>query len=417
MLNGLGDAVTAAHEKTEDAARSADVFARAFEAAPSPVDARALLDEIAASDGTARPLHPTQPLALYGAGDLGRLARDHLRYLEIPIAAVIDRNAAAIASDPGWTGIPIMHPDKVDPTFKREAMLAVSIATSPFAPLQASLRAASWNDVVPYYDIAESFRDRHPLSNGWIADPFSSADVSALGDVLDGWADHLSRAHHLQFLAWRRLRQEWTFGDAPVMLGDRFFIPEILSVLRNDEHYVDAGAHFGHVARRFIEEREGQFTAVTAIEPDAQSLGVLRQTIAALPAQWAAKVAALDAVLDFSPQRRAFHAGLGYASQIASTGKATRKTTTIDALALNPTILKLHLEGHELPALKGAATTLASCRPIVTATVYHNADGLYATARWMMQTLDNYRFLFRLHSWCGTGAVIYAIPAEREIQP
>jgi hypothetical protein len=30
-----------------------------------------------------------------------------------------------------------------------------------------------------------------------------------------------------------------------------------------------------------------------------------------------------------------------------------------------------------------------------------------------MQTLSGYRFLFRNHSWCGTGAVIYAIPQER----
>jgi hypothetical protein len=30
-----------------------------------------------------------------------------------------------------------------------------------------------------------------------------------------------------------------------------------------------------------------------------------------------------------------------------------------------------------------------------------------------MQTLPRYRFLFRAHSWCGTGAVVYAIPQER----
>jgi hypothetical protein len=30
-----------------------------------------------------------------------------------------------------------------------------------------------------------------------------------------------------------------------------------------------------------------------------------------------------------------------------------------------------------------------------------------------METLPDYRFLFRIHSWCGTGAVIYAIPDER----
>lgn len=414
MLNGLGDTVTAAREKTQKEPANAGVTARAFDASPSIAEAHALLAEMTASESTAHPLAPVQPLALYGAGDLGRLARDHLSFLDIPIAAVIDRNAETMAADPGWAGIPVLHPDKVETAFKRDAMLAVSIATSPFVPLQSALAAAGWLNVVPYYDIAESFRDRHPLSNGWLAEPFSPDDMTALAGVLEGWSDDRSRAHHLQFLAWRRLRQEWTFGEAPVTLGDRFFIPEILSVLHDHEHLVDAGAYFGHVTRRFIEERQGHFASVTAIEPDAQSLSSLRQTVATLPADQSAKVTIFDAVLDDTPQPRTFHHGLGYASQIASSGQTLRPTTSIDALALQPTVLKLHLEGHELPALKGASAALAAHRPIVMATVYHNADGLYATAQWLMQALDHYRFLFRLHSWCGTGAVIYAIPKERE---
>jgi FkbM family methyltransferase len=405
--------VTAARNRTERDATSAAVTAHAFDSAPDVHQSLRLLAGIAASEHNPAPAAPETPLALYGAGDLGRLARDHLAYLGIPVAAVIDRNAAAIAADPGWAGIPVLHPDAVDARFKRDAMLAVSIATSPFVPLQAALRSAGWARVVPYYDLAESTRDRHPLSNGWIADPFTADDIEALGAVLEGWADDRSRAHHLQFVAWRRLRQEWTFADAPVTIGDRFFTPEILSVLTGAERYVDAGAYHGLVGRRFVEECTGRFDHLTAIEPDPQSLPVLRDTLAALPAEQMAKVAILDALLDDRPRPRLFHSGLGYASQIAPTGETSRASTTIDALGLDPTILKLHLEGHELPALKGAEKTLAANRPIVMATVYHNADGLHATARWMMQALTGYRFLFRLHSWCGTGAVIYAIPGER----
>jgi FkbM family methyltransferase len=389
------------------------VTAHAFDSAPDVHQSLRLLTGIAASVHNPAPVSPETPLALYGAGDLGRLARDHLAYLGIPIAAVIDRNAAVIGAEPGWAGIPVLHPDAVDADFKRKALLAVSIATSPFAPLQAALRAAGWARVLPYYDLAESTRGRHPLSNGWIADRFTADDVAAFGTVLEKWADDRSRAHHLQFIAWRRLRQEWTFGDAPVTIGDRFFIPEILSVLTGTERYVDAGSYHGLVGRRFIEECKGGFARLTAIEPDPQSMTALRHTLAALPAEQVAKVAIFDALLDGTPQPRLFHSGLGYASQIATTGETSRTSTTIDALGLDPTILKLHLEGHELPALKGAEKTLAAHRPIIMATVYHNADGLHATAQWMMQALTGYRFLFRLHSWCGTGAVIYAIPGER----
>ncbi len=30
-----------------------------------------------------------------------------------------------------------------------------------------------------------------------------------------------------------------------------------------------------------------------------------------------------------------------------------------------------------------------------------------------METLPDYRFFFRAHSWCGNGAVVYCLPKER----
>jgi hypothetical protein len=80
---------------------------------------------------------------------------------------------------------------------------------------------------------------------------------------------------------------------------------------------------------------------------------------------------------------------------------------------LAPSFVKLHLEGAELAALKGARQTLLANPPIIAATVYHNADGMWRTPLWLMETLPDYRFLFRAHSWCGTGAVVYAIPNAR----
>jgi ABC-type branched-subunit amino acid transport system ATPase component len=52
-------------------------------------------------------------------------------------------------------------------------------------------------------------------------------------------------------------------------------------------------------------------------------------------------------------------------------------------------------------------------RPVIAATVYHNADGIWKTPLWLMENLRDYRILFRTHSWCGTGAVVYAIPDEK----
>jgi len=349
--------------------RSLPHKARAFAGPPGAAHALVLLAEIAGGACAFAPVPMDRPLALYGAGSLGRLAREFLTSVGHDFALVIDRNAEALARDPTWAGIEIRHPDAVSPAAKRAHRFAVSIVTSPYAPIEQSLRENGFDDVVPFYDLAESFRALHPLSNGWLAPALTAGDLDSAAGVLAHWHDDMSRAHHLQFLAWRRLREEWTFAGAPVVTDNRFFIPEVTGILYDDEVFVDAGAHHGSVTGAFIRQTGGAFGAIAAIEPDLANRAILEDNLGA----WLPR----------------------------------------DALGLAPSFLKLHLEGAELAALKGARETLRAHRPIVAATVYHNADGIWRTPLWLMENLENYRFLFRGHGWCGTGAVVYAIPGER----
>ena len=64
-------------------------------------------------------------------------------------------------------------------------------------------------------------------------------------------------------------------------------------------------------------------------------------------------------------------------------------------------------------ALQGAETSLRLHRPIVSVTTYHSDAGLWKLPSWLMSRLTDYRYYLRLHSWCGTGAVMYCVPAER----
>ena len=88
--------------------------------------------------------------------------------------------------------------------------------------------------------------------------------------------------------------------------------------------------------------------------------------------------------------------------------------TAIDTLGFEPSFIKLHIEGGELDALSGALDTIENCRPIVAATCYHNEDGLWKLPAFFKDNFENYKLYFRLHGWCGTAAVIYAIPNERK---
>ena len=341
------------------------------------------------------------------------MAREYLDQVRIPIRFVVDANARQLRQDPYWSGIELLTPDEVTAHKKQDILLALCIATAPYAPIAAQLNTAGWQDIVPFYDIADRYGKLHPLSNGWFAPPFSEQEQELIVTALRLWSDDTSRAHHLQFMAWRRLREEWTFRAAPVDISNRFFIPEVLATLGETECFLDAGAYHGQVTQAFIQHTGGCFKTIWAIEPDSQSRQKLQESIADLEATQLEKIRILSYVLGQENTERSFFGGLGYASQCTLLGHEQLPCRTIDSLDISPSFIKLHLEGMELQALKGATNTLKRCRPVVVATIYHNDDGLWRTPLWLKENLPDYTLLLRLHSWCGTGATVYAIPNER----
>ncbi|WP_170976324.1 FkbM family methyltransferase [Rhizobium sp. FKL33] len=386
--------------------------ARAFSSLPGVVRSVGLLEEIAVGSPFVAPIREDLPIGLYGAGDFGRMALEVLKALWIKPAFLIDRNPNAARSHPAFDGIPVYGPDETPGTLKQQAQILVTVATAAYAPIENTLFEHGFQHVAPFYDFSERFRHIHPLSNGWRLETLTSHDQAMIAHVLQGLEDDASRAHYLQFLAWRRLRQEWTFDGAPIDASSRYFIPDVEALLTSGERLVDAGAYRGSVSVDFARRRP-DWASIAAIEPDPLNRADMEQAFAAAFPDEKRQPQTFDCALGAANGEAPFHHGLGYASQLSVTGGLMAQLRALDDLDLAPTFLKLHLEGGELDALKGASQTLAKRRPIVTATIYHNDDGVWRTPLYLMQTLKDYRYLLRLHAWCGTGTVLYALPRER----
>jgi FkbM family methyltransferase len=386
---------------------------RAFDRVPTRSEARALLQELAGQPCLAAPVAPDAPLVIYGAGNFGRMALDFLNDVGVEAVMVVDARADLIRGTKDWSGIDLRTPDEVPEQLKSDALLALSVVTSPVLPILEGLQQQGWKRCVPFYDVAESFRPQHPLSNGWFSRPLTAADIDEIGACLDAWADDCSRAHHLMFLAWRLARQEWRFDGVSVDNSNRFFIAEVRDAMKPDELFLDGGAHHGSVSEAFLAV-SGPDSRIVAFEPDTENADRFAAWRANQPGHVRARIELRRGALDSLSQDRRFHGGLGYMSQLTGDGPETVVTQTIDAAKLDPGFVKLHLEGGELDALKGGLATLTRSRPVIAVTVYHNADGLWRTGRWMRENLTDYSLLMRTHSWCGTGAVIYAIPDERK---
>lgn len=378
---------------------------------PGRDQAQGLLAGLAGRRPEVGPQPADRPLVLYGAGKMGRLAAELMAFLGIPVAYAIDRSPP---EDRLLLGrIPVYRPEEAPSADHASHLVAVCVVLAPYELIRASLTEMGWRHVTPFYDVAEAYTGRAPLNNGWFAGPLDDEDQARIGQVLEKWDDDCSRAAHLQFLAWRVHREEWKFDGAAVDTENRYFIPPLLRVLGAEEYFLDAGAWHGVVTQRFLSETRGRFKQIVAVEADRDNARQLREWVRGLDSEVQRRIQIQEVALAETDGEQPFAHGHDLASRLMADASGTVATRSLDKLNIPFTFAKIHLEGGELAALRGGLETLQKHRPILAITVYHNRDGLWRIPAFLMGCLPDYRFLLRLHAWCGTGAVLYALPGER----
>lgn len=380
---------------------------------PGLIDARKLLRDLSSQEEDCAVRQVNKPLILYGAGDLGKMAKEYFKRLRIPFLYVVDANAKQYSGSTAWSGISVLRPEDIPQKDRERCVLVICIATVSYTQVMGSLIKQGWKDIVPFYDITEAYVQQDPLSNGWFSGPFDDDDREGTKYALDHWADDISRAHYLQFIAWHKLRREIVFDGAPVTIKDRFFIPEIISLLDEKEFFLDGGAHHGEVSLRFMDTVHQRFSSICAVEPDKYNVKVLRAKFADMSALVSQDISIVECALGAQTGSARFFHGLNYASQLSPMTEEVALVRSLDDMDIPATFIKLHLEGWEYEALQGGMRMLKEYRPILAVTTYHKRNGLWPLPVLLMKALENYIFLFRLHSWMGTGSVLYAIPRER----
>jgi FkbM family methyltransferase len=352
-----------------------------------------------------------RPIILYGAGNLGKMAKRYFDKLEVPILFIVDSNTESI-NDPFWDNIKIFKPNEIPLHTRLKCITIVCIVTRPFMEIYNILNTFAFKNIIPFYDITLFYQDKHPLNNGWMINKLDIQDIIKIRYILSKLKDDISRSHHLQFVAWHCLREEWIFKNVSILNDNRYFIPEIISILNDNEIFVDIGAHHGEVTLKFMDIVYNKFDNILLIEPDRDNIDNLVDNIKENIHNYNISLIPI-AIGEKNEEQKNFYCGLDYASQFSNISNDYVRVKKIDDLNINPTFIKIHTEGNEIDIINGGIKTINKNRPIITTTYYHNSNGLWKSIYQLMTTLKDYIFYTRLHSWCGTGAVIYAIPKER----
>lgn len=139
-----------------------------------------------------KPRLVNRPLALYGKGKLGELAKEIFSELKIRPAYVMDEKCS-------FESLP------------KDVLLAICVATEPYSVVTAPLRRAGWDDIVPVYDIIEAYPEIG-IHNGWDAGRLNKKELRMVQTF--NWEDGLSDNHFNTFLDWRGDRR----NSCPVKL-------------------------------------------------------------------------------------------------------------------------------------------------------------------------------------------------------
>lgn len=355
----------------------------------------------------------SEGIFLYGAGELGVLALEYCVACNIEVIGVIDKSKTSDLTIGNRT-FKSLPPDELTAQKFKSIPIFVAIANIPVQPIIDSLKSQGWERVLPFYALTSTSRTGHPLSNGWLVQTISAEELEDVKDICEAWSDSASLDHYESFIDWHLDFTETLPKVEPILPACRYLIDPVCSAIGSRRgQLVDVGSHIGQMPRRYMFSGFA-FQEYVLVEPDAQNRKRLELEVRDLRAS-SASVKILPDLLAANSGSTNFAEGLGYCSQVWSRSSMSRLTKTLDELNLEPDILKIHTEGSEFEILQGGYLTISRYRPVIMYTIYHTRDGLTRSIFGPMKLFPNYSWYFRLHSFQGTGAVVYGLPKPMKL--
>ncbi len=353
-------------------------------------------------------------LILFGAGGLGKKTVQGLRRVGIKPLAFADNNRALWGSQ--IEGLPVLSPQEAAQKFGDRAAFVITIwGAGGSHRLGQTRRQLCDLGCLKVADFASLF---------WKY-PFVFLPYYALGlphllleqaesirEAMTLWADQASRYEYLAQMRWR-LQLDFDGLPSPVKHA-QYFPPDLFDI-KEDEIFVDCGAYDGDSLRVFMERQPVFGGRWIAIEPDPLNLRALAETLSTLPAHWRNKVDIRPLALGSRRGKVRFELSGLPSSGIRAWGGQEVECVPLEEILgeVQPTFIKMDIEGAEMDALIGARRVIEKHLPVLAICVYHQPDHLWRIPLLIRSFSDQYRYFLRTHNEEGWDLVCYAIPVSR----
>lgn len=176
--------------------------------------------------------------------------------------------------------------------------------------------------------------------------------------------------------------------------------------LGESEVFVDGGAQDLFTSFRFSKKVGGKFRAIYAFEPNRDNYRECMGNRELFEGEVHVSGLALSdctAAAGFTEDRQYSRIDAGSVSYV--------RTVSLDDCmeGIEPTFIKLHLEGGEYDAILGAEKTIARCSPKLAVCIDHCPEDIARIPQKLLEYESGYRFYLRHYSTSVTETVLYAV--------
>jgi FkbM family methyltransferase len=235
-----------------------------------------------------------------------------------------------------------------------------------------------------------------------------------MAEAYDMLADESSRREFCSQIRWRVLLDPQIL---PLLANSKdMYFPAELFRISEREVLVDCGAFDGDSIRTFLERSAGRFQHIYAFEADSANLEALTNYRDSLIPEVRERITILPYAVGRENGTVRFAAEGFVGSRVANSGRTQDvPCRTLDsALAkVEPTLIKMDIEGSELDALRGAQQTTRRSRPVFAVCAYHKCDHLWIIPKLLRAANPDYRIFLRRYAEDCWETVYYAVPPER----
>jgi FkbM family methyltransferase len=174
---------------------------------------------------------------------------------------------------------------------------------------------------------------------------------------------------------------------------------------------VDCGAFDGDTLREFVRRKGDRFDGFIAFEPDPANFQALEASVNELPPGTRERVVARRIAVHSNRTTLRFSSADGVGSAVARSGDLEVEADSLDALlaGVNPTFIKMDIEGAEPDALRGATNALRTKAPTLAVCLYHARHHLWELPKAIREANSDYRVFLRRHSDECWETVAYAL--------